>query len=299
MVSSVALLPKGTGTPGRQTVERCRSPEGPGIGEGEPDPITPQPRWRVRRTRPGLFDARLVGTAATGAWRLGLSRPRAQSKETELNSDSLARAWLASILRRVPGLRTHDQRLRGGAELVVLHAAEELAVGDPGGGEEAVVALDQIVGHQDGLEVVAGVDGGGSLIVVAGIEPSLDLPAHALEGGRSQDTLGSAADTEEDVGAGARPPGGDGAGHVPVGDEPDAGTGGPHLRDERRRAEADRGSRRSGPAPDDRVRRRASGGFRWACGGCRTPPWPGVRRRASPCRRRGQGRTSFPARRRR
>ena len=85
-------------------------------------------------------------------------RRRATSAEldAELYSASLARAWLASILPYGARLRPHDQRLGGGPELVVADALEQLAVGDAGGGEEAVVPLDQVVGGEDGVEVVAG-----------------------------------------------------------------------------------------------------------------------------------------------
>ena len=93
----------------------------------------------------------------------------------------------------------------------------------PGGGEEAVVPLDEVVGGEHGLEVVAGVERRGPLLFVAGEEPPLDLATHALERGGGQHAFGRAADAEQDVGAGTGPSGGDGAGHVPVGDQPDAG----------------------------------------------------------------------------
>ena len=53
------------------------------------------------------------------------------------------------------GGRTHDQRLGGYNVLAVAYAAQQLAVGDTGCGEEAVVAGDQVVGGQDAVEVVA------------------------------------------------------------------------------------------------------------------------------------------------
>ena len=115
---------------------------------------------------------------------------------------------------------------------VVVHALEQLAVGDAGGGEEAVVARHEVVGAQHLVEVVAGVEGGVALVVVAGPEPALELAAHALEGGGGDDALGRAADAEEDVGARVGQGGGDGAGHVAVGDEADAGAGLADLGDE-------------------------------------------------------------------
>ena len=82
---------------------------------------------------------------------------------------------------------------------------------------------DQVVGAEHPVEVVAGVEGGLALVVVAGPQAALELAAHALEGGGGDDALGRAADAEQDVGARVGPGGGDGAGHVAVGDEPDAG----------------------------------------------------------------------------
>src|SRR6185437_12068524 len=143
------------------------------------------------------------------------------------------RAELRQLLQRVAGvdltqrarLRTHDQRLCGGTELVILDTLEELTVGDAGGGEEAVVALDEVIGGQERVKLVAGVDGGIPLGIVARVELALDLGAHALERGGGDDTFGRPADAEEDVDAGTGPARGDGAGHVTVGDEADAHPG--------------------------------------------------------------------------
>jgi len=112
---------------------------------------------------------------------------------------------------------------------VVLHPLQQFAVSDAGGGEEAVVTLDQIIGRQHGIQFVAGGDGGGPLVVVAGIQATLNLAAHALERRRGQHALWRSANAEQDVGARPGPAGGDGAGHVAVGDQADAGAGGPHL----------------------------------------------------------------------
>ena len=53
--------------------------------------------------------------------------------------------------------------------------------------------------------------------------------------------FGRAADAEQEVGARLRPRRRDGAGHVAVGDEPDAGAGGADLGDEVARGGAGRG----------------------------------------------------------
>ena len=83
----------------------------------------------------------------------------------------------------------------------------------------------QIVGGQDRLQVVAGVDGGLALVGVAGPQASLDLAAHRLEGGGSDDPLRRPPHADQQVHPGIGPGGGDGAGHVPVGDQPDPGPG--------------------------------------------------------------------------
>ncbi len=57
--------------------------------------------------------------------------------------------------------RAHDQGLRArAAGALVAHALQHVAVGHPGGGEERVVALDEVVLGEDLAQVVAGVDGG-------------------------------------------------------------------------------------------------------------------------------------------
>src|SRR3954447_11766942 len=59
-----------------------------------------------------------------------------------------------------PRLRPHDERLRGGSARVVVDPLEDLAVGDAGDGEEAVVSLHEVVGGEHPLEVVPRRDGG-------------------------------------------------------------------------------------------------------------------------------------------
>src|SRR5664280_1886617 len=119
-----------------------------------------------------------------------------------------------------------------GPEPVVTDAGEQLPVGDPGGGEEAVVAADQVVGVEDRIEVVAEVEGGPALLFVTGPQAALDLAAHRLEGGGGDDPLGGPPDPRQEVNPGVGPGRGDGSGHVTVGDEPDAGPGAPNGGDQ-------------------------------------------------------------------
>ena len=94
----------------------------------------------------------------------------------------------------------------GGAAGAVAHALHQLAVGDAGGDEEAVVAGDQVVGgqHVVGVEVVAGVERPLPLLVVLGPQPALDHAAEALHRAGGDDALGGAADAEQQVDAGVR-----------------------------------------------------------------------------------------------
>ena len=58
--------------------------------------------------------------------------------------------------RAGPG--AHDERVGGRAARLVADAGHQLAVGDAGGGEEAVVRRDQVVGGEHPVEVVPGVE---------------------------------------------------------------------------------------------------------------------------------------------
>ncbi len=75
--------------------------------------------------------------------------------------------------------------------------------------------------RQDLVEVVAGVQGGPALVVVAGPEPAVDGAAQALERAGGDHALGGAADPDEQVDAGLRPGGHDRAGDVAVEQELD------------------------------------------------------------------------------
>src|SRR5690625_3134131 len=130
-----------------------------------------------------------------------------------------------------PGGRAHHDRFGDHVGGVVAHAAQQVAVGDAGGGEVAVVGGDQIVGGQHALQIVAGVDGLLSFLVVLGGEPALEHAAGGLDGAGGDDALGGAAQPQQHVHAGAAG-GGDRAGHVPVHDELDARPGGADLLDQ-------------------------------------------------------------------
>src|SRR5829696_7232053 len=96
---------------------------------------------------------------------------------------------VAELGERVPAvdladraaLRPHHERLRGGAARAVVDAAQQVAVGDTGGAEEHVVALDQVVRGEDLVEVETGVDR--ALPLLVGLRPQLglDLAAEALQ----------------------------------------------------------------------------------------------------------------------
>src|SRR4029077_9645156 len=94
-------------------------------------------------------------------------------------------AELAPVVGRLhaahgAGAGAHHQRFGGCAFAAVANALEDVAVGDAGGGEEDVLARAEVVGCEDLPEVVALVDRGAALVVVAGPEAAEQLPAPRL-----------------------------------------------------------------------------------------------------------------------
>ena len=123
------------------------------------------------------------------------------------------------------GAGAHHQRFGGRAFAAVADALEDVAVGDAGGGEEDVLAGAEVVGCEDLVEVVAGVDRGAPLLVVARPEPSQELAAHRLQRRRREHALGGAADPPEEVDRGALGDRQERRRDVAVGDQADAGAG--------------------------------------------------------------------------
>src|SRR6202011_5553845 len=76
-----------------------------------------------------------------------------------------------------------DQRFRLRPVHVVLDALEHFAVGDPGGGEEDVVATNKVVDAEHLVEVRAGGLRLLFLLGIAGVELALDLAAEAFQRG--------------------------------------------------------------------------------------------------------------------
>ena len=78
------------------------------------------------------------------------------------------RGELLELLHTVAGVdqpdraaaRAHHEALRSSTTAVEADASQQLAVGHPGGGEEAVVAADEVVLGEHGVEVVPGGDHG-------------------------------------------------------------------------------------------------------------------------------------------
>ena len=85
--------------------------------------------------------------------------------------------------------------------------------------------LHEVVGDEHAVEVVAEVERGAALVVVAGPEPALDRAAEALDARRGDHAFGRAADAEQHVDAGVAPRDRDRAGDVAVLDELDARAG--------------------------------------------------------------------------
>src|SRR5690606_17764465 len=122
-------------------------------------------------------------------------------------------------------LGAHHDGLGVGAAGAVAYPSQQVTGGDPGGYEEAVVPLDQLVGGQHAVQVVAGRPGLLPLGVIARPEPGVQRPTHALERAGGHDPLRRAADAHQHVHVGLLPGGADRAGDVAVGDELDPGAG--------------------------------------------------------------------------
>src|SRR2546425_6493276 len=73
---------------------------------------------------------------------------------------------------------------------VVLHALQDLAIGNAGRGEEDIVTADQVIDAQHSIEVGAGSLGLLLFFGVAGVELALNLSAQAFERRRGQHGLG-------------------------------------------------------------------------------------------------------------
>src|SRR6185295_2651776 len=118
-------------------------------------------------------------------------------------------------------------------------APQQLAVGDAGGAEENLVTWGEVLGLVDSGEVVEAESLEPLLlrlllllVGVVGLEAGLDLAAEAAHGRSGDDSLGSAADADDRVDAGAAYGGGDAGREVAVRDQTDAGAGGADVRDE-------------------------------------------------------------------
>src|SRR5690606_8706266 len=98
----------------------------------------------------------------------------------------------------------------------VAHAAQQVARGDAGGGEEHVVAAYEIVGVQHPAQIVPGGQDLLAFRVVTGPQLRLDRPAHALHGTGGDDAFGRTADAHENVHIGPLAGGADRAGDVAV-----------------------------------------------------------------------------------
>ena len=129
-------------------------------------------------------------------------------------------------------LRAHDEGARLDAVARVADAAEPVAVGDAGGREEDVFALDEVVEVEDLVDVHAFFFALLTVFVVARPELALHVAADALDGAGSDDGFRRAADSHEEVDSGIRFAGGERSRYVSVGDEADTGVDGADLFDE-------------------------------------------------------------------
>src|SRR5581483_4855270 len=102
-----------------------------------------------------------------------------------------------------PGVGAHHQGVRLRVAAAEAHTAQQLAVGDPGGGEEDVGAAAEVVELQHAVGVLALGADDGALGGVARPEAPLHAAADTLHRAGGQDRLGRAADAHQDVDTGA------------------------------------------------------------------------------------------------
>ena len=101
--------------------------------------------------------------------------------------------------------RAHHDRLGLDAIPDHAHAAEQRAARDAGRGDEDVVALDEVVGGEDAVDVEARLDAACcALVLVSRPQLPLHRAAQALDRGRGDHALGRSADAHEEVDARAR-----------------------------------------------------------------------------------------------
>ncbi len=114
----------------------------------------------------------------------------------------------------------------------VAHAAEQVAVGHPGGRDDHLAGRE-LVGLEDLVDVVDSVLTRLLDLVARGRpELRLELPTQATKSGRGENRLPGAADADRQVVVGAAYGSGDRRGHVAVLDELDARAGGADLLDQ-------------------------------------------------------------------
>src|SRR4051794_3314424 len=148
--------------------------------------IASNPRSAASQTTPAPVAPPPI--TSTSAWRLVtpliLRVERARPDEVRA-PDVVAAVDVAHRARA----RAHRQRLREHATRPVADAGQQLAAGHAGGGEEDVLAGDEVVGRQHAVEVVAGVQGRLALLLVARIQPAVDGAVEALQGAGGDDAL--------------------------------------------------------------------------------------------------------------
>jgi hypothetical protein len=75
-------------------------------------------------------------------------------------------------------LRAHHDRLCVGTAAAVAHTAQQVTIGDTGGGEEHVLPWHQVLGRENPVEVVPGVDRLLPCEVISGCQTRLQDPTH-------------------------------------------------------------------------------------------------------------------------
>src|SRR5699024_5031858 len=186
--------------------------QSPGQGQGPtPGGLTGAGRTAVRKADRGT--RRVTASGSTGG----------RGQVHTAVGRKFSHVVLTQRLTDVTATAAHDQGIGDHVRRLVTYPADQLTVGDTGRGEEHVVGGDQVVGVQDTVQVVPGLDRVLPLGLVLGPQLALDGTVQTLHRTRGDDALRGTADPQQQIHTGSRTRRHDGTGHITVLDELDPG----------------------------------------------------------------------------
>src|SRR5680860_502330 len=122
------------------------------------------------------------------------------------------------------GARSHNERVRRSSHRAIPHAIEEFAIGDAGGREKRFVSLHQVIDPPYPLQIDLFLACQHPLLLVARPQPALHVSTDAFEGAGGYHSLRRSADAHQDIDTSALHRREQGASHVTIDDELQAGS---------------------------------------------------------------------------